>query len=122
MVKEKEGKDMMKEFKVGEYGYMVRPKEKEIKKVKIEAVGRKYVTTCDGYKFEEQGRFLLDTHSGFSYKLFLTKKEAEDYQEVEKLSFEIKRVPLYKYQKCSLEQLQEIKRMLIKSGAMEEES
>lgn len=118
MVREKEEKDMMKEFKVGEYGYMVRPKEKEIKKVKIEAVGRKYVTTCDGYKFEEQGNFMLDTHSGFSYKLFLTKKAAEDYQEVEKLSFEIKRVPLYKYQKCSLEQLKEIKRILMEGGAI----
>lgn len=113
---------MMKEFQVGEYGYMIRPKEKEIKKVKIEAVGRKYVTTCDGHKFEEQGNLMLDTHSGFSYKLFLTKKAAEDYQEIEKLSFEIESVPLYKYRKCSLEQLQEIKKILIEGGAMEEES
>lgn len=117
---------MIKDFVKDGYGYLLQTESRSqaIKKVKIVAVGRKYVTVQDlcERKFEEHAtaNYLIEhTQSGYSGRLFLTKEAAEEYMEVEKLSSELYKIDLYKYRKCSLEQLKEIKRILVEGGAIE---
>lgn len=122
---EKEVKGMIKDFVKDGYGYLLQTdsRTEKIKEVKIVTVGRKYVTVRDSYerKFKEHAtaNYLIEhTQSGYTGRLFLTKEEAEEYMEIEKISLELHKVELYKYRKCSLEQLKEIKRILMEGGAI----